>query len=963
MSEDALKLPIEFPEADRTQLQLQEVLKSLGAMERQILETGAASEANAKKILALTNSFTQGKVSAGELRASLVALAGDVPKSAGALKKEAEAAAKALEKEAAEAAKKFAAEAKKAAEAAEAFAKKQEDIDKKARAMAGSLEGASSRMSRFGELGANVGRGLAVAAGGAVALATGTLAMARAIGEANARADTHQRALRGLGEAYAGIERATNGTVTATEAYRLRMSLLNAGIRVSDDALATIARHAREHGDVTKTTAERVEELGNALQGASAEELQKYGIAVQAGASRTQIFRSALQQMTRAAGDAAPATRTAAEDMQRFSANTDRGVQALGALAEHALGARSAMNSLGESIRSAADDIAELIDRENQLPQQRADARARTLATQSYTQAQRGIGANLRGMGFSDAEVARLVPSTPLGTLTPEQIQQRAAQLQRVQTLINAQNMQRGQGDGLSLRPQGPAATIFQAAGSDPSATLLRNTGTDASVLVARDGLGPMAGASQAEMNAALVGLRAARSGRGRDAARAEVRAALEGLAREMAGDATGNAAARTTRPPRNDNSAQNAPQDLTVWREAVWSPGMDAEFARIERTLGERRIPTFGRQRAAEMDAEASLRDREVTETPAALARLAQLRDREARDREARLDDLRETVQQAEQLVSLRRDEERLQRPLHVARQTALLNAQADVAHQQRMVSLAADLARASSDRGAENSIAETRLSGRAGRAQARNSRRAELADLRDPAVQQERLGDARQDRTVERERRALQDRIDAQTTYTEHMGDLHQRRVHWAREEAETVSMAFDSMGNAYAKHLVAVVQGREEMGAALQGMLADTLTSISEESAKKAGFNLAEGFAALATYRYDAAANHFAAFGVYTGLAVGSGVAGAAITPSKPAAGGAAAAGAERDRGRALNTGRGGAANDNARGTSIIEHHYYAPVIGGREATDGEVGRNMQRYTGAADRRRLGRTGTGP
>jgi hypothetical protein len=941
MSDDALKLPIEFPEADRTQLQLQEVIKSLGAVERQILETGAASEANAKKILALTTSFTQGKVSAGELRAQLVALAGAVPKSADALRSEA-----------AEAAKRYAAEAKKAADASAELAAKQDLIDRRARTLASSLEGPTSRMSRFAELGSNVGRGLVLAAGGAAALATGTLAVARAIAEANARADTHQRALRGVGEAYAGIERATLGTVTATEAYRMRMALLNAGIRVSDDALATIARHAREHGDVTKTTAERVEELTNALQGASADELQKYGIAVNSSASRTQIFRSALQQMTRAAGDSAPATRTAAEDLTRFSANADRGVQALGAFAEHTLGVRSAMNALGESIRSVANDMEELIERENQLPQNRAAARARTLATESYSQAQRGIGANLRGMGFSQAEIARLVPSTALGSLSPEQIQQRAAQLQRVQTLIGAQNMQRSQSDGLSLRPQGgPAATIFQGEGEA------------APVMVARGGLSPMAGASQAEMRAALVGLRAARSGRGQDAARAEVRAALEGLAREMAGDATTNTAARTPRPPRGDNSAQSAPQDLTVWREAVWSPGMDAEFARIERTLGERRVPSFGRQRAAEMDAEASLREREITETPAALARLAQLRDREARDREARLEDLRETVQQAEQLVSLRRDEERLQRPLHVARQTALLNAQADVAHQQRMVSLAADLARASSDRGAENAVAETRLSGRAGRAQARNSRRAELADLRDPAFQQERLGDARQDRTVERERRALQDRIDAQTTFTEHMGDLHQRRVHFAREEAETVSMAFDSMGNAYAKHLVAVVQGREEMGAALQGMLADTLTSISEESAKKAGFNLAEGFANLARYDFGAAANNFTAFGIYTGLAVGSGLAGAAVTPSKPAAGGAAAAGAERDRGRALGTGRSGAANDNAKGTTIIEQHYYAPVIGGREATDGEVGRGMQRYQSAADRRRLGRTGTGP
>jgi hypothetical protein len=392
------------------------------------------------------------------------------------------------------------------------------------------------------------------------------------------------------------------------------MALLNAGIRVSDDALATIARHAREHGDVTKTTAERVEELTNALQGASSEELQKYGIAVNSSASRTQIFRSALQQMTRAAGDSAPATRTAAEDLTRFSANADRGVQALGAFAEHTLGVRSAMNALGESIRSVANDMEELIERENQLPQNRAAARARTLATESYSQAQRGIGANLRGLGFGQAEIARLVPSTALGRLSPEEITQRAAQLARVQSLISAQNMQ-SQATGLSLRPRGPAATIFTDSGNRDAAGVVVNAET----------LGSMPNLSTGEQQAALAGLRAARSGRGRDAAQLQVRRMLEGIAAEMAA----SAAPPRERRPRGDNSAQNAPQDLTVWRESVWSPGMDAEFARIERTLGERRVPTFGRQRAAEMDAEASLREREITETPAALARLAQLRDR----------------------------------------------------------------------------------------------------------------------------------------------------------------------------------------------------------------------------------------------------------------------------------------------------------------------------------------------
>ena len=70
---DALTLPIEFPNAERTQLALNEVLKSLDGLTRKILESGAASEQNARKILALTQAFVDGKKTAGELRAELTA--------------------------------------------------------------------------------------------------------------------------------------------------------------------------------------------------------------------------------------------------------------------------------------------------------------------------------------------------------------------------------------------------------------------------------------------------------------------------------------------------------------------------------------------------------------------------------------------------------------------------------------------------------------------------------------------------------------------------------------------------------------------------------------------------------------------------------------------------------------------------------------------------------------------------
>lgn len=216
---------------------------------------------------------------------------------------------------------------------------------------------------------------------------------------------------------------------------------------------------------------------------------------------------------------------------------------------------------------------------------------------------------------------------------------------------------------------------------------------------------------------------------------------------------------------------------------------------------------------------------------------------------------------------------------------------------------------------------------------------------------------------RVARQESRALDLRRSQLRSFTDFFEEEHGRQIVAAQEAASGISMAFDAMGQAYSRHLQAVIAGREDLGQALQGMLADTLKAISEESGKKAGLMFAEGLAALVFYQYDRAATAFAAGAAYTAVAVGTGYAGAAIAPT-PASKGSGDAQRQRAEGRdRVNTGRGGAANDNARGTTIIEHHYYAPVIGGREATDGEVGRGMQRYTGAADRRRLGRTGTGP
>jgi hypothetical protein len=93
--------------------------------------------------------------------------------------------------------------------------------------------------------------------------------------------------------------------------------------------------------------------------------------------------------------------------------------------------------------------------------------------------------------------------------------------------------------------------------------------------------------------------------------------------------------------------------------------------------------------------------------------------------------------------------------------------------------------------------------------------------------------------------------------------------------------------------------------------------------------------------------ACAAHFAAAGLYPGVALAAGAGGAALSPAK--------AGAEGGGGRAT---RERAPADAGQGRTIAPVqqvvNYYAPVFGGREGTQAEAGEHMDRYRRAADAR---------
>jgi hypothetical protein len=212
------------------------------------------------------------------------------------------------------------------------------------------------------------------------------------------------------------------------------------------------------------------------------------------------------------------------------------------------------------------------------------------------------------------------------------------------------------------------------------------------------------------------------------------------------------------------------------------------------------------------------------------------------------------------------------------------------------------------------------------------------------DNAMAQSEMADA----LADKERRRLDSLREAHESYAGRLAELQGAQVNGAQRAAEFTSSAFDAMGRAIGTHVQALVEGRESVGVALQGMLSDTLISVGKEAVIQGGMEIAKGVAALAgVVTAPLAPGHFAAGAAFLAVGAAAGVAGAALAPSAPAAGAGAG-----------NSGARGALNDRASGGSDamapIQINYYAPVIGGREATDSELGTRLDRFDDAARQR---------
>ena len=319
----------------------------------------------------------------------------------------------------------------------------------------------------------------------------------------------------------------------------------------------------------------------------------------------------------------------------------------------------------------------------------------------------------------------------------------------------------------------------------------------------------------------------------------------------------------------------------------------------------------------------------------------LAELREKHDREEAA----LRAIGERRESLM--RAELEQIARTREAAVDAMIERARLDEEGKQRAIQHEVDRAKAVSEAGRRATAALQRQ-------EARESQRATLADLRDPAVQREQLDAARMERTIARERRALDRRADQQQTFTERMRDYYHSDVSAAEEAATGLQMTFKATGDAFAAHVEAFAAGRETAAEALQGMAADAITEIGKQALVKAGYFFAEGLGNLATFNFPGAATAFAASAAYAAVGGGLVAAGSAITEPPEAKLGArkdAARKAEQDRTKPqrAETGTGSRGGKSGEGEGTV----YNITFGGPMYGTGGVRQAARQMVGAINR----------
>ena len=201
---------------------------------------------------------------------------------------------------------------------------------------------------------------------------------------------------------------------------------------------------------------------------------------------------------------------------------------------------------------------------------------------------------------------------------------------------------------------------------------------------------------------------------------------------------------------------------------------------------------------------------------------------------------------------------------------------------------------------------------------------------------------------RVAENEKNVQAQRLEAHETFTGRLAELYGEQTRLGGAAADAMKASLDGVGEAMSTNLQLFVDGKATLAEALDGLAADVVRSISKQAYAKGSYFAAESLGMLAVGNFPGAGLAAAASVGFFATGALLGAAANAIAPSAPAKGTGGG-----------NGGAGGQLSDRAPVSSEnmapINITYNAPVFGGREGSDAEVGTRLDRYDDAARARR--------
>jgi hypothetical protein len=664
------------------------------------------------------------------------------------------------------------------------------------------------------------------------AFAAATVAAGVALGTAAGHGEDNLRAVNALGDAYRAVSDATGDTVTATQAYATQQRLVRSGLQVSTAQLATITRAARDYARATGTDAtQATEQLADALVGASADELEKYGVSLQSGLDRTTALARATEQLAEQQRGLAPAARSMGEDMTRLGTASTEAASAFAMMAANGLGLQGVVSGIASRLRQLTADIQDAINASRQARATEADVAARQQALDERRALTREMQARLRASGVAEEQIRGVAPTAEvLMRTSPEAL---AAQNARLRAALES------------------TAAATPATGETITAAFMRQQGD-----VRAGRVSGIESLTQEQLRAQFSGDRITGTGsfRARSSrATSFERAVQQQTAQQAAQSLLTTAGDLTQELLRGVNQgATDAVIQITASRSGGGGGGggggartdltaaaMEAAHREAQRLRGSGAAPTMSTMFDLAAQDQAAVRAREASERQAAIGRQSNAITDALAAQERAGQALADAQAGQFRPGGVQGNDERL----------AMLREQSQA--MQAMLTQTDAAIAAARERGASESELNGLLSQRAGLVSANSAAEREAAAL-------------------ERER------IAGLTSYRDAM-----------------VSN-LGSVAEAFGAATEAAINGEQSFGKALQGQLRAVLVALAKQSVVEGLKNLALGFSALATPGTQlSAAGYFKAAGLWAATGVAAGAGAAAIPQASAPAAGASAA----------------------------------------------------------------------